>query len=540
MQVGQAIQVGQIDEHGVGARIVHATLDDGGAHQHVALVAHELQHHAFQFIGRHLAVAHHDARLGHQSLDAVGRLLQALDAVVHVVHLTLAGQLALHRLLQAIGAERNHLGHDGATIGRRRGEAADVAQAQQRHVQRARDGRGGQREHIGGGAEGQQPLLVFHAEALLLIHHHQAQILEGDVLRQQSVRADDQIHLANGKIRQHLILLRRALEAAQALHAERVGAETVAEGALVLLGQHRGGHQHRHLLASAAGAEGRANGHLGLAEAHVAADQPVHRARLMHVALHRSDGGALIGRLFVGEARLEFPLPCGIGGKRQTRRGRAHGLHAQHLACEIAHRLAHALLLRLPSLAADRAQRWSCGAAADVLLDQIHARGGQVKARAAVEFQGEVFAFTGAVGVFAGLAALLQLGQLRQADVAGHAVVAVRHIVARLEGQEGVAHAVTTHALHGCAATTTRARAVKQLVLGHHGHRLLARFQPAESAAEQLSHQRHALGQSMAAQQFLGALAIALGCRGQRGGPFAGKFAEQFKGLRGILLEGGQ
>jgi len=35
----------------------------------------------------------------------------------------------------------------------------------------------------------------------------------------------------------------------------------------------------------------------------------------------------------------------------------------------------------------------------------------------------------------------------------------------------------------------------------------------------------------MAAQQFRGALTITLGCRGQRGGSFAGKFAQQFEGL---------
>ena len=163
-----------------------------------------------------------------------------------------------------------------------------------------------------------------------------------------------------------------------------------------------------------------------------------------------------------------------------------------------------------------------------------------MQARAAVEFQREVFAFAGAVGVFAGLAALLQLGQLRQADVARHAVVAVRHVVARLERQEGVAHAVAAHALHRCAAAATRARAMQQFMFGHHGHRLLARFQPAESAAKQLPHQCHALAQAVATQQFRRALAITLGGRSQRGGPFAGKFAEQFEGLRGILLEGGQ
>jgi hypothetical protein len=53
--------------------------------------------------------------------------------------------------------------------------------------------------------------------------------------------------------------------------------EAVAEGLVVLLGQQRGGRQHRHLLAAVHGHEGGAQRHLGLAEADVAADQPVHR-----------------------------------------------------------------------------------------------------------------------------------------------------------------------------------------------------------------------------------------------------------------------
>ena len=46
-----------------------------------------------------------------------------------------------------------------------------------------------------------EALLVLDAEALLLVHDDQAQILELDVLRKQAVGADGDVDLAFGQIR---------------------------------------------------------------------------------------------------------------------------------------------------------------------------------------------------------------------------------------------------------------------------------------------------------------------------------------------------
>ena len=40
-----------------------------------------------------------------------------------------------------------------------------------------------------------QPLLVAHAEALLFVHHHQPEVGELEVLGEQAVRADQNVHL---------------------------------------------------------------------------------------------------------------------------------------------------------------------------------------------------------------------------------------------------------------------------------------------------------------------------------------------------------
>ena len=88
--------------------------------------------------------------------------------------------------------------------------------------------------------------------------------------------------------------------------------EAFAEGPAVLVAEHRRGHQDGHLLAALDGLEGRAHGQFGLAVAHVAAEQAVHRPRPLHVALDLAQGRDLVGRLLIGKALLEFLLPVRV------------------------------------------------------------------------------------------------------------------------------------------------------------------------------------------------------------------------------------
>ena len=74
----------------------------------------------------------------------------------------------------------------------------------------------------------------------------------------------------------------------------------------MLAHQQRGGREQRHLLAGHGGDEGRAQRHLGLAEADVAAQQPVHRPARAHVLEHGLDRGQLVLGLLVGEAGGEL------------------------------------------------------------------------------------------------------------------------------------------------------------------------------------------------------------------------------------------
>ena len=67
--------------------------------------------------------------------------------------------------------------------------------------------------------------LVRHAETLLFVHDQEAEIAELDVLRQQAVRADDDVDLAGGEIDERALLLGLALEPADHVDAHREAGE---------------------------------------------------------------------------------------------------------------------------------------------------------------------------------------------------------------------------------------------------------------------------------------------------------------------------
>ena len=88
----------------------------------------------------------------------------------------------------------------------------------ERHVQRARDRRGRQRQHVDGGAHSLQPLLVRHSEPLLLVDHHEPEVPERHVPLQQPVRTDDDVHRAVRHPLHHLRLVLPGAEPRQVRH----------------------------------------------------------------------------------------------------------------------------------------------------------------------------------------------------------------------------------------------------------------------------------------------------------------------------------
>ena len=229
VQLGQAEAVGVVDEDRVGVGDVEARLDDRRADQHVGRAEHELDHRVFQLVLAHLAVADGDPGVRANLLDLAGHLLDGLDAVVQEEDLALAVQLAEDRLADQLLVVGRDAGDDAAAVQRRGGQRADVAQAQQRHVQRARDGRGGHRQHV-------------HVDAACCLSRSlcstpnrcsssmisRPRSLNATSLAEEPVRADQDVDLALAGPLDDVLGLPAGLEAVEDLDREREVGEPLA------------------------------------------------------------------------------------------------------------------------------------------------------------------------------------------------------------------------------------------------------------------------------------------------------------------------
>ena len=140
----------------------------------------------------------------------------------------------------------------------------------------------------------------------------------------------------------------RSKETGKHLHPHRVIGKPLAEGLHVLGGEQGGRDQHRHLFAVLDGLERGPHGDLGLAEAHITANETVHRRRGLHVCLYVSYGLQLVRRLVVNKGVLHFRLPRGVGAEGVTGRRSPLLVQGHELLGDLADRFAHPGLGLLP------------------------------------------------------------------------------------------------------------------------------------------------------------------------------------------------
>ena len=444
VQLREAEAVGSVDDQRVRVGDIQTGLDDRRAHEHVDVAMPEVADDLVELLLPHLAVRDADARLGHELVDLRRRLRDVLHAVVHVEHLSPAQQLAAHRGRDLRVLVCADVSEHGKAVLRRRGQRGHLADAGHRHLQRARDGRGRQRQHVDVGAQGLERLLVLDAEALLLVDDDQTEILELDLRVQQLVRADDDVDAAALQPLDGLVDLLGGLEPAHGGDRDRKSLVTLGEGLVVLLDEQRRRHEHGDLLAVLDGLEGGAHGDLGLAEADVAADQAVHRDRLFHVGLDLVDGGELVGGLLVRERVLQLLLPRGVGAEREAGGALAGRIQLDQVLGDLVDVLAGLRLGSRPVGAAELVELR--GLRADVLADLVELVGrdeqlvGRCAAFARRVFDDQVFARR-PVGAGAD-------GALAHADEPADAVLLVHHVVAGLQ----------LHQVDGLAAALRRFR----------------------------------------------------------------------------------
>ncbi len=117
----------------------------------------------------------------------------------------------------------------------------------------------------------------------------------------------------------------------------------------MLARQQRRRHHHGDLLAVHGGDEGGAQRHFRLAEADVAADEPIHRPARAEIVVDRGDGGKLVVGLLVGEAGAEFVVEPGADREPRRFAQLPLGGDFDQLSGDLADAVLHPRLARLPA-----------------------------------------------------------------------------------------------------------------------------------------------------------------------------------------------
>ncbi len=454
VELREAELVRAVHDDRVRARHVDAGLDDGRAQQHVRALRDEVAHHPFELAFVHLAVRDHDAGFRYERLEHRLAVLDRLDLVVQEVHLAAALQFAQHRLADHAFFLAAHEGLDREPLLRRGCNDREIAQPFERHPERARDRRGGERQHVDFRTQRLQRFLLAHAETVFLVDDHEAEALELHVRRQQLVRADHDVDAAFVDLRDRRVDFLRGLEARQLDDPHRPVGEAVGEGLRVLLGEQRGRRQQRDLLAAQHRDERGAQRDLGLAEADVAAHEAVHRLAARHVADHGRDGGRLVGRFLEAEAFRELHVVARIERERVAFAGRAARVQVQQLGGRIADLLCGLALRALPLAGAERVQRRAVGIGAAVARDHVQLRDRHVELAVARVFEMQEFRLA-----FAEI-------HRHEAHVAADAVLRVDDRVAHLQLRQVAHHRVDVARLFLPAAARAAAERAVQFGLG--------------------------------------------------------------------------
>ena len=451
-------------------------------------------------------------------------------------------QLAPDRRGQRLLVVGPDVGEHRVALLRRGLQGRHLADAGDRHLERARDRRGRHREHVDRGAQRLELLLVLDAEALLLVDDDQPEVLEPHLLAQDAVGADHHVDRAVGQPVEHRLGLAVALEPRQRPHDDGEAGIALGEGVGVLLHEQRGRAQDGHLLAVLDRLEGRPHRDLGLAVADVAADEAVHRHRALHVGLDLVDGAQLVGGLDVGERVFELALPRGVGREGVAGGGHPCGVEADQLGRDLLDVALGPALGLVPVGAAHLVERGLL--AADVAGDLVELVGGHVEPVAGVAALARGVLEHEVLTRRAGDGALHHLDELADAVLLVHDEVAG----AQLEGVDLVA-ATRRHPPHVLGRRAGAARRAGEVGLGDHGQPRgrgqEARTDRAGGDGDDPGRGVGVVGDEPARHVVLGEhLGDALGQAGALGGdehrPVAGDEPAQLgDGLVGVAAEGG-
>ena len=214
IKFGKAEAIGAVDEDSVGARNVQTVLNDGRGDEDISFIADKLEHDFLEVFLAHLAMSHDDASFGNEFSDEIGEGVDGLNAIVNEIDLAIAGEFIFDGALDDVFIESGDNGLNGKAIARSGFDERHIAQADERHVQGARNGSGGKREGVNIFAHLLEALFVSNTETLLFIDDEEAEVLKLYVFGEQAMGADDNVDFSGFEIGENGFLFGSGAEAA--------------------------------------------------------------------------------------------------------------------------------------------------------------------------------------------------------------------------------------------------------------------------------------------------------------------------------------
>src|SRR5262245_20720325 len=136
---------------------------------------------------------HRQLCLGKQIRQLERQPFDGLNPVMEEKNLSPALQLAQNRIADDLFVITSHVSLDRQPIRRRSCDDTQITNADQRHMQGARDWRWRQADHVDERAQLFQALLVDDTEAMLFVNDDQAQIFKLHILLEQSMGSDQNV-----------------------------------------------------------------------------------------------------------------------------------------------------------------------------------------------------------------------------------------------------------------------------------------------------------------------------------------------------------
>ena len=194
MQVGQSELLCIIDDDRVCIRHVDAALHNARGDQYVVFVIDKVQNDLFQLVRLHLPVADGDTGIRHFAFDKRLHFINILDAVVDEENLPVTAHLEVDGFADDVRVKTFHLRLHRVAIGRGSRDARQVTGSHQRELQGTGNRRGGHGERVDVGFQLAQFLFDGYAEFLLFVDNQQAEVFELDILADNAVSANDDVH----------------------------------------------------------------------------------------------------------------------------------------------------------------------------------------------------------------------------------------------------------------------------------------------------------------------------------------------------------